>query len=168
MSTVFYEVYSLLCRNAGKSDNAVAAEIGLSNSTVTTWKQGALPRRPTLKKVADYFNVSTDYLMGTAIDAQIDIIENKLRHMRAVLDFAENPEQEEEAEKQIEILEESYKALCLAKGLEKKTPTPGGERAVSDKEIMFALWGDTTDVDESDLEDVKRYAAFIRERKKKS
>lgn len=167
MSTAFYEIYSFLCRNAGKSDNAVAAEIGLSNSTVTTWKQGALPRRPTLKKVADYFNVSTDYLMGTAIDAQIDIIENKLRHMRAVLDFAENHEQEEDAEKQIEILEESYKALCLAKGLEKKVPTPEGERTISDKEIMFALWGDTTDVDESDLEDVKRYAAFIRERKKK-
>ena len=42
-----------------------------------------------------------------------------------------------------------------------------GERTVSDEDIMFALWGDTTDVDEDDLDDVKRYAAFVRERKKK-
>ena len=29
------------------------------------------------------------------------------------------------------------------------------------------LWGDSDDVDEDDLDDVKRYAAFVRERKKK-
>lgn len=48
-----------------------------------------------------------------------------------------------------------------------KAPTQEGERAITDADIMFALWGDTTDVDEDDLDDVRRYAAFIRERKKK-
>lgn len=48
----------------------------------------------------------------------------------------------------------------------KKAPTDG-ERIVSDDDIMFALWGDSDDVDEDDLDDVKRYAAFVRERKKK-
>ena len=48
----------------------------------------------------------------------------------------------------------------------KKAPTDG-ERIVSDDDIMFALWGDSDDVDEADLDDVKRYAAFVRERKKK-
>lgn len=49
----------------------------------------------------------------------------------------------------------------------KKAPTQEGERIVSDDDIMFALWGDSDDVDEDDLDDVKRYAAFVRERKKK-
>ncbi len=49
----------------------------------------------------------------------------------------------------------------------KKAPTQEGEREITDADIMFALWGDTTDVDEDDLDDVRRYAAFIRERKKK-
>lgn len=49
----------------------------------------------------------------------------------------------------------------------KKAPTPEGERKVSDDDIMFALWGDSDDVDKDDLDDVKRYAAFVRERKKK-
>ena len=48
-----------------------------------------------------------------------------------------------------------------------KTPAEADERTISDEDIMFALWGDTTDVDEDDLVDVKRYAAFVRERKKK-
>lgn len=49
----------------------------------------------------------------------------------------------------------------------KKAPTQEGERKVSDDDIMFALWGDSDDVDKDDLDDVKRYAAFVRERKKK-
>lgn len=40
------------------------------------------------------------------------------------------------------------------------------EREIDDSDLMFALWGDNKDVDESDLADVKRYAAFVRERKK--
>lgn len=48
----------------------------------------------------------------------------------------------------------------------KKAPTPEGERKISDDDIMFALWGDSDDVDKDDLDDVKRYAAFVQERKK--
>ena len=47
-----------------------------------------------------------------------------------------------------------------------KAPTPQGERSVSDDDLKFALWGDASDVDDADLEDVRRYAAFVRERKK--
>ena len=48
----------------------------------------------------------------------------------------------------------------------KKAPTENGERSVSDAELKFALWGDCEDVDDDDLADVRRYAAFVRERKK--
>ncbi len=48
----------------------------------------------------------------------------------------------------------------------KKAPTKTGERSVSDAELKFALWGDCEDVDDDDLADVRRYAAFVRERKK--
>ena len=47
-----------------------------------------------------------------------------------------------------------------------KAPTAEGERSVSDAELKFALWGDCEDVDDDDLADVRRYAAFVRERKK--
>lgn len=64
MATAFFKTYQRLCASIGKSDNAVAAEIGLSNSTVTSWRNGAVPRRPTIKKIAEYFDVSSDEVMG--------------------------------------------------------------------------------------------------------
>jgi len=52
-------------------------------------------------------------------------------------------------------------------GENEKAPSVSGERSVNDDELMFALWGDTDEVDKDDLDDVKRYAAFVRERKRK-
>ena len=41
-------------------------EIGLSKSTPTTWKKkGTTPQAVQLKKIADYFGVTVDYLVGT-------------------------------------------------------------------------------------------------------
>lgn len=48
----------------------------------------------------------------------------------------------------------------------KEAPTQEDEREISDDDIMFALWGDSDDVGKDDLDDVKRYAAFVRERKR--
>lgn len=45
-------------------------------------------------------------------------------------------------------------------------PAESSERAMSNEDLKFALWGDCTDVDDADLDDVLRYAAFVRERKK--
>lgn len=47
-----------------------------------------------------------------------------------------------------------------------KTPTLSDERLISDDDLKFALWGDCTDIDDDDIADVKKYAAFVRERKK--
>lgn len=47
-----------------------------------------------------------------------------------------------------------------------KAPAGDGKRSVSDDELKFALWGSCEDVDDDDLADVRRYAAFVQERKK--
>lgn len=56
----------------------------------------------------------------------------------------------------------------LSRSENDKTPAPieKGERQISDDDIMFALWGDSTEIDEEDLVDVKRYAEFVKQRKK--
>lgn len=46
---------------------------------------------------------------------------------------------------------------------EKEKPT--AEKAVSDEELKFALFGDAT-VSDEDFEDVKRFAEFIKNKKK--
>jgi transcriptional regulator with XRE-family HTH domain len=42
----------------------VAKELGISSGAVTNWKNGAVPQSATLKRIADYFGVSTSYLLG--------------------------------------------------------------------------------------------------------
>ena len=37
---------------------------------------------------------------------------------------------------------------------------------INDTSLKFALWGDTDEITDADLEDVRRYAEFIKERKK--
>ena len=63
----------------------------------------------------------------------------------------------------------SYFGISIAELLgeeNKKAPTEAGERALSDAELKFALFGSCEDVSDDDLADVRRYAAFVRERKK--
>lgn len=35
-----------------------------ASATVTGWKQGSIPRKSTLKKIADHFGVTVDYLLS--------------------------------------------------------------------------------------------------------
>ena len=62
---MFYDTYKELCEKSGKSMSRVAKDIGFEKSTITKWKQkGFAPRIELLNKIADYFGVSTDYLLG--------------------------------------------------------------------------------------------------------
>lgn len=60
----FYENYVRLCNSIGKSPSAVAEELGLTPAAATGWSQGAVPRKATIQKVADYFDVTVDDLLG--------------------------------------------------------------------------------------------------------
>ena len=49
----------------GEKPAAVAEELVFSNSMPTSWKNGALPRMSSRKKIADYFGITVEELMGT-------------------------------------------------------------------------------------------------------
>lgn len=59
----FYDRYAELCRSSGETPNSVAKSLGIPSGSITAWKNGSQPRNNTLAKIADYFNVSTDYLL---------------------------------------------------------------------------------------------------------
>lgn len=65
---MFFENYVRLCNSVGKTPSAVALEMGIAKPTVTRWKNGSTPNSATLYKVADYFGVSTGYLLGEEQD----------------------------------------------------------------------------------------------------
>ncbi len=61
---MFYDVYCQLCKDHGITPSGAAKEIGFSKGTVSTWKsRGTTPASELLNKIAEYFHVSTDYLL---------------------------------------------------------------------------------------------------------
>ena len=62
---MFWDNFVKECARIQKSPAVVVEELGFSNSMPTSWKKGALPHIKNRKKIADYFGISVDELMGT-------------------------------------------------------------------------------------------------------
>lgn len=77
---MFYDTYVKLCSQKGISPTKAAEEIGISRATPTTWKKrGLTPQGETLNKIASYFDVSIDYLIGIAdFDTASTMLENEI------------------------------------------------------------------------------------------
>ena len=64
---MFYDRFVEICRQRDISPSQVAIQCGFNKSSVTNWKKnGYAPRQEILIKIADYFDVSVDYLLGDA------------------------------------------------------------------------------------------------------
>ena len=118
---MFFERVTELCQKKGISLSAAAKEIGLSNSAITYWKRGAVPKASTVQKLADYFGVTTDYLLGKENLHSVELF-----------------------------------------------PNPGGpihtSYPISDEDIKFAFFGGADEITDEMLDEVKRFAAYIKQR----
>ena len=62
---MFYDIFEKLCAEMEVSPADVRKAIGVSQSTMASWKsRGLTPKYDTLKKLSDFFGVSVDYLQG--------------------------------------------------------------------------------------------------------
>ena len=61
---MFYDRFALLCAQAGVSVYKACTDVGMNRSAVAKWKAGATPNGATVAKLADYFQVPVDYLLG--------------------------------------------------------------------------------------------------------
>lgn len=109
---VFFDRFQSLCKDRGISVYRACTDIGLNRSAVAKWKSGGKPNGTTAAKMAEYFGVTTDYL------------------------------------------------LCETE----IPPAPVGRREVSDEEIKFALFGGDGEITDAMYDEVKRFAAFIKQR----
>lgn len=62
-NTNLYNKVKELCRDKNITQKQLADIIGINQNTIKTWEH-KLPNSETLVKIADYFNVTTDYLLG--------------------------------------------------------------------------------------------------------
>lgn len=60
---MFLDNIEELARKKNVSLTAVANACDLSNNAATKWRNGAVPNSKNLKKIADYFGVSVEYLL---------------------------------------------------------------------------------------------------------
>lgn len=66
---MFLQRVTDLINSHGITRNKLLTDIGLNTNSFVAWeKRGTVPGGNTLTKIADYFHVSTDYLLGRTDD----------------------------------------------------------------------------------------------------
>lgn len=60
---MFFSQFEQLCQKNNTSPTAVVQKMGMSKGAITNWKNGVIPNGETIIRLAEYFNVSTDYLL---------------------------------------------------------------------------------------------------------
>ena len=109
---MFFNRFKALCDERNISVYFACTEIGLNRSAVNKWKNGGKPNGTTAAKLADFFGVTTDYLLGQSDDRSA--------------------------------------------ALEKRT--------ITDDDIKFALFGGDGEITDAMYEEVKQFAAFLKQR----
>ena len=61
---MFFNRFKQLCDQNNISVYRACTDIGLNRSAVAKWKSGGKPNGTTAARLADYFGVTTDYLLG--------------------------------------------------------------------------------------------------------
>lgn len=73
---MFWQKYVELCEKNNVKPRAVAKEFNAAPATVTRWKNGSVPNKEMLEKIAEKFNVTVDYLIN---DEEISLNMNDKR-----------------------------------------------------------------------------------------
>lgn len=92
---MFYDNFINLCNRIGKPPTTVILEVGLNRAAATAWKKGVVPRDATLAKLADYFGITVDELMGKTKAVSNSDTANEDQLMAAFFEGGEDLSQEE-------------------------------------------------------------------------
>ena len=101
---MFYDRFKTLCENKKTSPTRAAIDMGFSNSITTKWKKtGATPDGVTLAKIAEYFGITVDELLGKEkqpTEGELHPANKKLMELSRTLP----PEEAEKVYKAISLL----------------------------------------------------------------
>ena len=61
----FYQRLIELKAEKGVTQTEIQNSLGIGKNSFGNWKKGIIPNRSTQQQLADYFDVSVEYLMGT-------------------------------------------------------------------------------------------------------
>lgn len=69
---MFWDNFRKLCFSMETTPTRVCAELGLATSAPNKWKNGSIPNRTTLAKLANYFGVSIEYFFQSEERRQVN------------------------------------------------------------------------------------------------
>jgi len=157
-----YKRIEELCKLKKQTITTMCKESGASRASLSDLKMGRNQKlsAETLSKIARHFGVSIDYLL-TGLPS----------YKAANVDSEENPWELELLEsfdklsigEQIEVVAQAQVRAAQANEA-KKAPTAYGERSVSDDDIKFALFGGDGDITDAMYDEVRKFAAFVKQR----
>ena len=76
---MFWQRFYDLCIQKGIKPNPLAQKLGISSGVISKWKnENTLPNGENLVKIADYLDVSVDYLLGRTDDPHFGQQKNEL------------------------------------------------------------------------------------------
>lgn len=89
-----FDILKKLCDEKGISVNTLEEKIGLGKNTLYSWKKNT-PKGSNLIRVADYFDVSTDYLLGRTDEKKyfntgVNEIDSEVRSLARDIQSLEN------------------------------------------------------------------------------
>lgn len=133
--SVFYKRLRELCEESNMTVNELVRILNLSTGSPTAWKSGATPRQSTVQKIADYFHVSSDYLVGN-VSEPFFYLDNE----RILSEINSYPETE-------------------------KAPTDSGERKDVLDEVDIAFYGEYKELTEEDRATIRDMVSVMRKRR---
>lgn len=86
-----YSIFEKLCKERGVNASKVSSATGIATSTFSAWKKGDYtPKTQKLKKIADYFGVSLQYLMTGYAEERYEADMNEVADMLDQVGFIQN------------------------------------------------------------------------------
>jgi len=128
-----YERIESLCADRGITVNKMCKESGAPQGSLSNLKAGKTETlsSKTISRIAAYFGVTADYVLGWSIDAQMDDAIAEIAQLKSEIPELQGQELED-AQYALAVLEESYDDMALASRLnscKKEKPSETGELA---------------------------------------
>ena len=132
-----YDIIEYLCMRAGIKPGKLCSEIGMSRGILSDLKAGRTKELSlaNAQRIANYFQVSTDIFNE-------GVFEETLPNSA-----------------DMELLEDIQRKFVM----KKETPEAHGS-GVTDDDIKFALFGGDGEITDAMYDEVKRFAAFVKQR----
>lgn len=114
-----YEIFRKLLEEKGVTVYRVAKETGISSATFTEWKNGSYtPKQDKLQKIADYFGVTLDYLVGNETETKNS--ESDTERKIRILTWKSEQLNDSDREEVLRHFENTIDLYLKAKGIDKQ------------------------------------------------